>query len=270
MIADKGQAGGSDSDSFDSFNILVHAISARFHALAEPVFHTDAAGLYDAYLASFSAPTERQEHACSCCRQFIERFGALATVSDSGALISAIWDIENVPQRYRAACAALRRLVGQAAVTGPLLARDAVYGTLERGGWAHFAVAPDPTLHSAGLCNTFYAARVRREEYDAVRRALAEYTEATCATALRLLKADSLANSEAALGQAQFLVDLHAARESVSGQQRKDNLVYRMVALASPGFCHPRCSIIATLLDDLAAGKSVEHAATNWAARAAA
>ncbi|NHZ94101.1 hypothetical protein F2P45_34740, partial [Massilia sp. CCM 8733] len=76
----------------DNYAALVHSIDARFNALAGPVFRTDAAGLYDAYLASFTDPDVRQQHSCSCCRTFIERFGGLATVGDDGALVPALWD----------------------------------------------------------------------------------------------------------------------------------------------------------------------------------
>jgi hypothetical protein len=263
MISDRAHPipGGED------FQTLVQGINERYNKLTGPVFETDVSGLYEAYLDSVSDPVVRQQRTCSCCRKFIERFGGLATVSDSGLLVSAIWDGDDVPEHYRAAVDALRRLVGQASITMPFLSSDTQFGKPVTNAWHHFAIKPDTVFRSAGLHNAFQTACAKREQFDSVRRALGEYDQASCATALRLLKADSLASSEAALGQAQFLVDLHAARDAVTGQQRKDSLVYRMVAAAPDGFCHPRSSMIATLLDDIVAGKTFEQAAASWAAK---
>ncbi|SFG45531.1 hypothetical protein SAMN05518865_112131 [Duganella sp. CF458] len=263
MITDQTHAHPVDS----AFDVFVAQINDRFSALTGPIFETDATELFDAYLQACADPAERQKRTCSCCRKFIERFGGLATVGDDGQLVPALWDIEDVPEPYREALVALQRKVRRASISMPFLSGEAVFGKPEKGGWHHFAVKSGKVFASNGLDNAFQAASARRQAFDSVRRALDEYTPSTCATALRLLKDDALANSEAALGQAQFLVDLHAARDSVDGQQGKDNIVYRMVATAPTGFCHPRSSMIATLLDDIATGKSFEEAAASWAAK---
>ncbi|WP_051293453.1 hypothetical protein [Pseudoduganella violaceinigra] len=263
MIADKLHAFPIDN----AYNALVERINNRFSALTGPIFETNTTGLFEAYLNACDDPAQRQKRTCSCCRNFIERFGGLATVGDDGQLVSALWDIDDVPEAYREAINALQREVRRASITMPFLSSDAVLGKPEKGGWHHFAIKSGKVFVGNGLDNAFQAASARREAFDSVRRALGEYSSSTCATALRLLKDDSLANSEAALGQAQFLVDLHTARDAVSGQQNKDNVVYRMVAMAPTGFCHPRSSMIATLLDDIAGGKSFEQAAASWAAK---
>lgn len=252
------------SSVFDGF---VASINARLQAASGPLFETDASGLWEAYLDSVADPVERQRRSCSCCRKFIERFGALATVNDLGAVVSALWDAEQAPAEYRAGAAAMAQRVASASIDKPFLSGSDMYGTPEKGNWTHFAVKPTAVYAGNGLVNAFQAACAKREEFDSVRRALGEYPRAVCETALRLLAADNLANSEAALGQAQFLVDLHAARDAVHGQRHKDNLVRRMVAQAPAGFCHPRSSMIATLLDDIAAGKSFDEAAAGWAAK---
>ncbi|MGW8391919.1 hypothetical protein [Pseudoduganella sp. HUAS MS19] len=263
MITDQAHAHPIDN----TFDVLVAKINDRFSTLSGPIFETNASGIFDAYLDACDDPAERQKRTCSCCRKFIERFGGLATVGDDGQLVPALWDSADVPEPYRQAFDALERKVRRASITMPFLSSETVLGKPEKGGWRHFAVKSGKVFASKGLDNAFQAASARREAFDSVRRALDEYTQSTCATALRLLKDDSLANSEAALGQAQFLVDLHAARDAVNGQQGKDNIVYRMVAVAPAGFCHPRSSMIATLLDDIAAGKSFEQAAASWAAK---
>ncbi|NHZ82261.1 hypothetical protein F2P44_23710 [Massilia sp. CCM 8695] len=250
----------------DGYGALVRGIKQRFNSLAGPVFRTDASGLYETYLASFTDLGVRQQHSCNCCRTFIERFGGLATVGDDGVLVSAIWDADAAPAPYRAVVAALARRVSQAGIAMLFLSSETRYGKPANGPWQHLAIEPATVFKSAGLHNAWQTACARREAFASVQRAMRQYSAPVCAAALRLLKAETLFNAEAALGQARFLVDLHTARDAVGGQHQ-DNLTYRMVATAPMGFCHPRSSMIATLLDDIIAGKSSAELAASWAAK---
>jgi len=62
-------------------------------------------------------------------------------------------------------------------------------------------------------------------------------------------------------------VDLHLIMEEKIGLPLRKNLIYRAVAQAPSGFCHPRASMIATLLDDIESGKTFEQAQRNWNAK---
>lgn len=251
------------------YDQYVQSINDRYAALTGPIFETDATGLYGAYLDSFADPADRQYHTCSCCRQFIERFGALATVSDAGQLVPAVWVPEDAPAHYRPAVEAMARLVRRAKVTVPFLSKDAMYGVPVTGEWHHFAIKP-PTariFRMNGLDTPYQVAALKREEFGSVSTALVEYNADTVKLALRLLKDDTLGNAKAVVGQAQFLADLHALRESVTGSTARANLVYRAVAEAPSGLCHPRTSMVATLLDDIAAGKTFEQAQAAWSAK---
>lgn len=258
---------------YDTFDAFVTRINARFNALTGPIFRTDATGLYEAYLAAFAEGAERQYHTCSCCRSFIEHFGALATVDAAGQLVP-IWDADDAPTHYRPAVDAMARLVRRASITMPFLSSQPTYGNFYSGRsadgalWGHFAITPPVSrvFHTNGLKDAHQMACEKREELGSVITALGEYSAATCATALQLLKDDHLGNSAAVLGQAQFLVDLHAIGERAKGKPAQ-NLVWRAVAEAPSGFCHPRSSMIATLLDDIQAGMSFEDAKRRWNAK---
>jgi len=274
IVNDTKAAGNHGADEYHRF---IQRINDRFHLIDGPLFQTDAAGLYEAYLASFPAGAERQYHTCTCCRHFIERFGALATVGDDGRLVPAIWTVEDAPPHYARAVEAMAQLVRRANIVMPFLSSETMYGTpastvrLTGQVWHHFAVQPQVGRVYKGtpLKNAHQAASEKLEDISTVLLALHEYSAATVQTALTLLKADTLPNAAAVLGQAQFLADLHAVRDSVApgrGDSRR-NLTWRAVALAPAGFCHPRSSMIATLLDDIAAGKSFEAARAAWAAK---
>lgn len=255
------------------YDAFIHRINGRFNILTGPIFETDAADLYGAYLASFPEGAERQYHTCNCCKNFIERFGHLATVSADGTLISAIWDAETAPTNYQRAVSEMARLVRRAKITMPFLSSETMYGTPisgtrkdGSGDWHHFAVAPTAAriYKPSALKNAFQAASEKREEFNTVMLALSDWSKETVTTALHLLKNGQLGNSAAAVAQAQFLADLHAI--NVTGQLRR-NMVFAAVAVAPSGFCHPRSGMIATLLDDIAVGKPFEQVLAAWNAK---
>jgi hypothetical protein len=99
----------------------------------------------------------------------------------------------------------------------------------------------------------------KREDFKTLRRALGEFTARDLETAVRLLRSEALYRGEKLLGQAEWLLDLK--RNAIVGAKgaRSRNLVWRAVASAPAGFCHPRSSMIGTLLEDIAAGMSFEE-----------
>jgi hypothetical protein len=264
-IVNDTKAGNLDAREYHNY---IQHINVRFGHIDGPLFQTDATGLYEAYLASFGAGSERQYHTCHCCRQFIERFGGVAFVTDGGLLMPAFWIAGDAPPQYLAGVDAMARIVRSSHITMPFLSSDRVYGTPATGQWRHFAVTPPASrvFKATPLKTAFQAASEKREELASVMQALIEYNPATVTTALALLKSDSLANSQAVLGKAQFLADLHTERERIpkGHSERRLNLTWRAVATAPAGFCHPRSSMVATLLDDIAAGKSFDEAKAAW------
>jgi hypothetical protein len=107
----------------------------------------------------------------------------------------------------------------------------------------------------------------KREDFKTVAIALAEFNPEHVAQAVTLLKADALYRSEKVLGAAEWLAKLHAARSDAKGKDARANVLWLAVALAPVGFCHPRSSMIGTLLDDIAAGKNFDDVARAFKAK---
>ena len=253
------------------YNDFLARLNTRFLANcangAWPLFTTDAEGLWDAYLDSFADPDVRQYHNCHACRQFIERFGGLVTIDEEGATAPAIWHEDDAPQSYKPAVAAMARMVRRAKVTGVFLASSPVWGTPETGVWRHFAVRPAANMIFKRTTKTAGQAMAeKREDFRTVMAALSEITPIHLEMALALLKTDALYRSEKVLGQAEWLYALHSARDAARGP-RKANVVWRAVATAPAGFCHPRSSMIGTLLEDIAAGMRYEEVASRFAVK---
>ncbi|MGL4439227.1 MAG: hypothetical protein ACRCUE_08150 [Bosea sp. (in: a-proteobacteria)] len=253
------------------YDALLSRVHARFLANcadgAKPLFTTNAEGLWGAYLDTSTDPTERQYRNCHACRQFVERFGALATIGDDGTVAPAIWHEDDAPDAYRPALAAMSKAVRRAKVTGVFLSSDAVWGTPETGVWHHLAVRPAASMVLKRATQTAGQAMAeKREDFKTVMRALNEFTQPHLETALTLLKTDALYRSEKVLGQAEWLHGLHVARAAAHGAG-KANAVWRAIATAPAGFCHPRSSMIGTLLEDIAASKDFGDVSRAFAAK---
>lgn len=215
-----------------------------------PLFKTDAEGLWSAYLESFPEGAERQHHNCHACRHFIERYAGLVTIDETGRTTPALLNVED--EQYGAGIAAMERIVRKAKVTGVFLSSDRTLGTPVTGIWRHLSVElPKSMVYSRITLTANQMMAEKKEDFININRALAEFTLPMLEQALTLLKTDSLYRSEKVMGPAQWLHDLQVAKASA---HHKGNVVWKAIATAPAGFCHPRASMVGTLLEDIAAG----------------
>lgn len=244
-----------------AYSQLERLVADRVAAARGPLFTTDAADLFDAYLAGIG--TDMQHYNCHACRRFVERYGGLVTISDNGRTVSPFWDVESPPDFFQMSLWGLCQMVYRAKVTGVFLSSDAVWGTPQTGAWTHLSGRPAVTFANP-LKNAAQAMAAAREEYGMLRHGLADFPEAAVVQAVRVLEADAVDRSEKTLGVAKWLLALHARIRDVKGPAR-DNLVWLAVATAPPGWCHVRSTMISTLLDDIIAGLPYESIAKRWA-----
>ncbi len=253
-----------DSDYDD----LLRRVSARFVENIRdgvPLFITDA-DLWDIYLGGFTDPADRQHHDCHACRNFLTRFGGLVTIDDTGTITPAFWSADDAPALYTMPVHAMIRVIRRAKVTGVFLSADRVWGLPETGEWHHFSVTPPPSMLYRGTIQTATQKMAEKhEDFVTVIRALSEFTTAHLELALTLLKSDALYRSEKVLGQAEWLYTLHTSRAETRNGTCKANMIWKAVATAPAGFCHPRSSMIGTLLEDIAAGMSFETVSRRFA-----
>jgi hypothetical protein len=257
-----------DDPEYDGF---LARIQARFLENtdngAAPVFTTDAADLWPLYLGSIPA-VHRQHYTCHSCQHFIEKFGGLVTISHEGKTASAIWTAEDAPSLYAPAMLALQRAVNRAKVTGVFKSSEKTWGLPVTGDWHHLAIIPPASMiYRQGILTAFQAAAEKHEEYITVSKALSEIPKANLETALRLLRSDALYRSEKVLGQAEWLYALQTARATTRNTAIKNNLTWLAVALAPAGFCHPRASMIGSLLEDIEAGMDFDSVSRRFASK---
>lgn len=260
QVVSVGEGNGNDAE----YLALVDKIQMRFWAKLESnrgrLFQTDSV-LWEEYLAAF-APGDRQYHDCHACRKFIDTYGGLVFIDESGRTSPALWEFSDGPD-----IAVLSNIVKKAKVTGVFLSSLPIWGMPQTGPWRHFAVTPPTSLVYGKLTVTAHqATAAKAEDFKNVMTALNEFTQPHLETAVTLLKTDSLYRSEKILGQAEWLLALSAARSTAKGAA-KANIVWRAIASAPDGFCHPRSGMIGTLLEDIAAGMDYEDVALRFASK---
>ncbi len=220
----------------------------------EPLFLTDIDGLNDLYLDNL--PAERQVHNCHACRKFLNAYGGLACISSSGLLIPAMWNPEGVPDFYHAAFSAMHAKVRRARVVSPFLSKERVWGLPITGTWSHMAVTPpERFIYRERVLTAKQAMAAAKENFRTVTTALSELTAPILDEAIRILSADALARSEKFIGPAKWLRALHDRPKGRAGE----NVLWRAIAVAPEGYCHPKASVIGPLLADIAAGLPFEE-----------
>lgn len=217
----------------------------EYYSQHNHVFTTDVQGLWEAYLDNL--PAERQYHNCHACRDFITTYGGLVSINEEGITSSAVWNLLETPEFYRPSINAMCQLIHKSKVTGVFYSSLSALGKPVTGVWKHFAV--EPVLpYSSRVKTAKQAMAEKKEDYKNVKRALSEYKKEVVDKTLTLLRSGALPQAHAVLGQVAWL-------QLCYGMNR--NQLWRAVAMAPAGFCHPRSGVAGTLFDDIAAGKDV-------------
>lgn len=236
----------------EDYAALLSSIQNRFAAASKSgrIFRTTAGDLFSTYMDHL--PGEHGVHNCRACRHFIDRFGGLVSIDENGVTESAVWDEEQVPRFYKRAVIALRKAVEAKPVSGVMISSEKVFGTPKTGEWTHLSLT-NHHIHRNLAASPDQAMAAKAEDFRTIQRALAEFKTEALDEAVRVLKADVLTRSERFVGPAGWLRNLKVAVDKARGRQ-KQNLVWRAIADAPAGYCHPRSSVIGSLLEDIEAG----------------
>ncbi|HLX18418.1 MAG TPA: hypothetical protein VKS24_24795 [Bradyrhizobium sp.] len=240
-------------DHEHDYSALLLKVRESFDGHRGPLFKTDADGLYEIYLDSL--PQERQTHTCHACARFFRSYGFLATTNDDGTLRSALWSSDDVADFYADAFAKLRARVEKARIVAPFFSKERIWGTPLTGEWSHPAVIPpEGIVYRERAITAGQAMAAKRENFETVARALAVYKPAALDQLIRLFDAEALRGAEKFSGPIKWLRALYGHPKGRKGE----NLLWRAIATAPEGFCHPRTSVAAPLLEAIEAGLPFE------------
>lgn len=252
---------------FDEYLARIKSHVAEILSSGYRLFTTDATGLFDLYLSKIPK-VDRQYHNCNACRTFFERFGGLVVLEGNGDLYSPIWAAPNCPKYYHKAISAVYEVVVKATVTGVFLSDKRVLGLPVTGKWTHYSIAlPSSHVHTSKVKTPDQAMAEKLEDYKNVRRAVGEVSEDALQAVVTLLGAEALYRGEKILGPVKWLSERQQEAKTTKNRKTRDNLMWRAVAEAPAGFCHPRSSVAWSLIEDIASGLSVEDAKRKFTAK---
>lgn len=250
----------------DGYEELLASIRREFQKCVkdgtEPLFTTNASGLYDILLQKL--PEEaRQHYNCYACRHFVNRYGGLVKIDEkTGKQTPAMWN-DNVPAFFADAVKQIRQKVSSAKVNGVFITSETTLGTPVTGSWTHMAVdVPKAMVFSNRLKSAYQEAAEKVEDRRLLLDAMSRYKVETVEAAVNLLRSNTLYRGEKVLGVAEWFLDV---LRTTKGKRNKNNMVWRKVATAPAGFCHVSTSMIGTLLDDIEAGYRMETVSRKFA-----
>jgi hypothetical protein len=220
--------------------------------------------LNDVYLAALPDEAQRKHHNCSCCRHFLNDFGGLVTITADGKTHSLFFDTDTFPRDnyFFTAVERLQEVAETACIEGLHRSAAVVWGTQEEGGFTHLSVIPPVhLLHTRRDISARQQQAVLKEDYQRMAKALSEpYLSVENLTQLkRVLEAEVLAGDEKIQGVANWLYTTAVDRKNADNQRVRDNLLWRAIGSAMPGYTHPNSTLVGTVLDDIAAGFSFDE-----------
>ena len=244
-----------DNDGYDKFLNDIRTSFAYATRNNEPLFTTDAKGLYEAFLRSLPEK-DRQYYNCHTCADFINKYGGLVTIDDNGELIPAMWNFI-APDLFREAVIDMYSLVKKAKVTGVFYTNLEQLCTPKTGVWTHMSV--DVPKH----VKTFDHQDIitgRRPDFKMLVDACYKYTLRDIETAVNILRSNLLYRSEKFVKNAEWLLDI----KKHSGSRNFTNVVWKRVATAPYGFCHFSNGVLGTLLDDIREDYGFDAIKNRW------
>lgn len=249
------------TDHDGAYADLEKTVAATVLNLTGPLFTTDAADLFEAFLSGLPA-RDRKHYDCHCCRRFVERYGGLVTLTPEGFISSALWRTD-VPAYFAWSVALMLGRVETAKVTGVFVNDAAVWGTPVTGIWTHLSGTPTLPVHVDAIKSAGQLTAEKLQDFITLKRGLSDYSVDVVREAVRVLSADALDRSEKTLGVAKWLLALHESLTLLKGH-RRDNVIWRAVATAPAGWCHVRSTMISTLMDDIKAGLGFDIVSRRW------
>lgn len=243
-----------DNDQYPEFSksIKTRVSSILANGVNVPLFTTDAVGLFNLFLSHMS-DEGRQHYNCRTCGHFVNRFGGLVTISDTGEITPLLWDDKDVPKFFVSSVKEMKKIVSKAKITGVFLPEGKTLGVPTTGEWNHMsATLPSGMVYRpTGLKNASQKMAEKLQDFEILTSALSYYSIGNVEKAVALLKADLLNRTDRFLGVAEWLKDLYVKRSNTKNINSRNNITWLAVAKAPEGYCHVKSSVVGSLLDDI-------------------
>ncbi len=255
--------------SNDEFNQFARRLNQRFNEIVfqkvqigmdgnRAIFKVNDFGIWNEYLRLMPAET-RQYHNCSCCRQFIERYGLLVVI-DNGTMKSAVWDETIAPNFYALIVARLRKKVEAQQIERQFFSSEIQWGQETTNSWNHFFITPNRDLvFKSKLVTDKQREAEQLEEFRILKDAVNTYNVKTTNFAVELLESANLYRADRIKPQAVWFNGFVKQMHQLARYKSKREIeLWHQVASAPKGWCHIKNSVVGTIYDDIILGVSID------------
>lgn len=244
--------------SEDGYDELLKAIGERFNSAVkngdEPVFRTDASGLFDLFLENLPEDA-RQYYNCNACRHFVRKYGGLVTIDERGMTHPVMWPV-NAPKFFRKAVDEIILRVVKAKVVGAFATSAEVLGRPGTAPFVHMAVGtPKAMIFNKALKTASQREDELRQDYLLLLKATKKYPIGFVESAVNMLRFGMLYRSDAVLKNAEWFLDVQEQMQ-LDGISKRPNMLWKSAVTAPTGYCHISSNMLGTLLDDIINGLS--------------
>lgn len=255
--------------------ILARQIEDGFGTVPVPLFRTEPPAGSDLFSLYLSALPESHQAYCRCnaCRNFINRFGGLVYIDESGYQRSILPPLGVPSLVYGPALTAVRTAAERASVTGVFLPTETLWGTPVTGRFHHFSVRcpahlvySKKKIHNGRELEAHEVEAEKLENFQMLGRAVQKYPLQLAETALAVIETDVLYRSDKVEGVARWFAGLQTALQT-KNQKLRRNILWLAAATAPEGFCNINSTMIGTLLDDIKSGMAFEQVKARFGAK---
>lgn len=239
-------------------NLRAH-IQRAIEGAEGPLFLVRADDLFSHYVAALPAAMQAFSM-CNACRRFINLYGRLVTVDESGTKRSLFWQDSADLGVYRGAVGVLCAMVQNAPIESVFYASEDAYGThmnydaKRHVTWTHLAATPPKARRfDHKLMSAAQAVAEKAQDFHLLGRTLEEYSDSALTRALSLLQSGKLFRPEKVIETLKWYIALR--KRVLKGRA---SVLWHAVATAPAGWVHFKNGILGTLLDDTQAGRSEE------------
>ena len=225
--------------------------------LKNPIFVTGVKRgvLFDAFMSGLKNDKERQEYNCSCCRNFVNRYGHLAVIGDDGLPKSLLWDESKVIPRFAKSFEAMRKIVESSEFTRVFQSDQNFFGKPEVGGFAHMCFdlgnVPNPT-HNNGRKTPVQASLISVADYKHLRENIMWFSLKTIAEVLALFENHEILKQYPSFKNR--LAKIHAVSKLWNEHRDnriRENALWYTVAMETPDIIYFGNTVLGKLLTSL-------------------
>lgn len=212
--------------------------------------------MWDAYLAAFDTPEERQHYTCFTCRHFFQRYADLVTIGAGGTLTSLMWDPNLVEDPFlKTVVERLKNMAENGRVTEYFFIGDEklvasnVLGVPTAGGYNHVSINLGEVTIEVGNEN--------RAMIQPLRDSLRDYPVNVIEKALAIIQLPNSMRKEVDLDPMVWFLETAADAQHLKGN-RLHNFIWKQANVRPSNFAKPRATSLARILDAVKSGVPVD------------